>query len=381
MGTPILDQDYVVGGAKRDRISPNFSVGEFMDRSGKVRVHRELVSALQVLRDRVGRGIKIESMAPAQGRGTGITGRFAWISSSPMEDLVAAAETLAKKEDWLLQAELIGNRLYVEMPDPDNPPLIAAELALDRAIQVTAAFETQGDPYLQVTGNFDGAGLSFGPLQFNLGTGTLQELFARFEIRDARALEQCFGPLWPEFQDMMKLRSRKKQVEWADALSRGSRKTGFDAAWTRALQAVGNEPAFRAEVLRYTYDTYGRKLIVAMSWLGGLRPIRIRNFRALAALFDLCVQQGSLNKAHGAIRARVELEDPRDDLSLVRIAVEERGRKANPRWRADAISRRLCILERTPVAVSQDGQRALRQNRNLYLIRNAGVRQVEKYLL
>lgn len=381
MAGAVYERDYLVGGPANLQVSPNFRIREFSDAAGRVHIHRELVSALQVLRTRHGRSIRIDSMSPAQGRGTGRTGRFAWLSSDALDELAEVAVALASKEDWLVQAERVGSRLYVEMPDPENPPLIVAEMALDRAIQVTAGFETQGDPYLQVTGNFDGAGLSFGPLQFNLGTGTLQTLFERFEIRDVGRLENAFGELWPPWQQMMRLRSRRQQVQWADALSRGSRKTGFDTAWTSALQAVGSEDVFRQEVLRYTYDTYGRKLIVAMSWLGGLCPIRIRNFRALAALFDLCVQQGSLNKAHDAIRARVALEDPRDDLSLVRIAVEERGRKANPRWRADAVSRRLCILERQPVRVREDGQTAERDNRNLYLIRNAAVRQVEKYLL
>lgn len=381
MSKAVLDADYFVGGARQTKLSPNFSVGEFADSRGKLRVHRELVAALQILRNRLGQSIKIESMAPSGGLGSGASGQFAWISCADNDALLAQASRMAKREDWLAEVKAVGRRVYVQMPNPQDPPLIVAEMALDRAIQVTAGFETQGDPYLQVTGNFDGAGLSFGPLQFNLGTGTLQTLFERFEIRDAQRLEACFGPLWPDYQEMMKLRSRKKQVAWADRLSRGRRKTGFDAQWSAALKQVGLQSVFRQEVLRYTYDSYGRKLIVALSWLGGLRPIRIRNFRALAALFDLCVQQGSLNKAHAAIRSRVALEDPADDVSLVRIAVEERGRKANTRWRADAISRRLCILERQPVRVKQNGHSAERNNRNLYLIRNAGVRQVEKYLL
>ena len=45
---------------------------------------------------------------------------------------------------------------------------------------------------------------------------------------------------------------------------------------------------------------------MALSWLHGLKPMRITNFRCLAALYDLCVQQGSLNRAHDAIRRRVE---------------------------------------------------------------------------
>jgi len=92
------------------------------------------------------------------------------------------------------------------------------------------------------------------------------------------------------------------------------------------------------------------------------------------------VQQGSLDKAHDAIRRRVQREQPQDDFHLTRIAVEERGRKADARWRADCISRRLCIIERDPVKVVDSGQTAERDNPNLYLLRNAPVSQVERYL-
>lgn len=57
-------------------------------------------------------------------------------------------------------------------------------------------------------------------------------------------------------------------MKWGDA-RRGPRKSGFDPAWTAALQAVGHDAVFRSEMLRYAYDTYGRKLIVALAWLGG----------------------------------------------------------------------------------------------------------------
>lgn len=375
-----FDNDYLVGGPANASITPNFRVGEFADASGRVRIHRELVSAMQVLRNALGKPLKIESLSTEQGLGAGREGRFIWVSG---EDPAAIAEAARKlvKEAWFAAVEQKGNRVYLEMPDPARPPPIPAELALDRAILITSGFETQGDPYLQVTGNFDGAGLSFGPLQVNLKTGTLQTLFKRFEIRDAVALQACFGALWPQWQQMLRLPSIARQIAWADGLSRGARKADFDPAWKAAMQAAGRVPAFRAETLSYAYDSYGRKLIAALSWLRGLKPIPIRNFRCLAALFDLCVQQGSLDRAHTEIRRRVAAENPLDDLGLVRIAVEERGRRANPEWRADAISRRLCILEREPVKVSQDGRTAQRDNRNLYLARNAPVNQLEKYLI
>jgi hypothetical protein len=92
------------------------------------------------------------------------------------------------------------------------------------------------------------------------------------------------------------------------------------------------------------------------------------------------VQQGSLRKAHEAVRRRVAREQPADEFALTRIAVEERAKKASKRWRADCLSRRLCILERQPVSVSLDGHRSRRSNVSAYLLRNSRVRGLEDYL-
>lgn len=373
------ENDYLVGGPANAWITPNFRLSEYADADGKVFVHRELVAAVQVLRTLLGRGLDIASTAASDGLGEQIAGRFVWVRGDSPADIVATATRMIK-DAWFARVEARGDRVCLEMPDPARLPPIAPESALDRAIAITAAFETSGDPYQQVTGNFDGAGLSFGPLQANLKTGTLQELFRRYQARDGTALQACFGTLWGEWQRLLRLPSRAQQVAWADSLSRRSGKADFDAGWKAALQSVGRVPALRAETLAYAYDTYGRKLIVALAWLKGVRPIRITNFRCLAALYDLCVQQGSLDKAHDAIRRRIAAENPQNEFALTRIAVEERGRSASPEWRADCISRRLCILEREPVRVSEAGRNAERDNPSLYLLRNAPVTQIERYL-
>lgn len=373
------ENDYIVGGPAKCRVTPNFTLSEYAGAEGKLRIHRELVASVQVLRNSLGAAVSIAGVAPAGGLGRGLEGRFVWLKANDIAALEAGARKLMK-EGHFVQVEASGGKLYVEMPAPDHLPALLPDRALDLAIAVTAGFETSGDPYLQVTGNFDGAGLSFGPLQVNFKTGTLQELFRRFQARDENRLRACFGPLWTEWQEVLRMPSRAQQVAWADVLSRGARKADFDPRWRSALQAVGSEPAFRTEMLRYAYDTYGRKLIVALSWLRGLVPVRISNLRCLAALYDLCVQQGSLDKAHDAIRRRVQDEQPLDEFQITRIAVEERGRKADPRWRADCISRRMCIIERDPVKVVNSGQTAERDNPNLYLLRNAPVSQIERYL-
>jgi hypothetical protein len=108
-----------------------------------------------------------------------------------------------------------------------------------------------------------------------------------------------------------------------------------------------------------------------------LRPdIHIDNLRCVCALYDLVVQQGSLDKAWSAIERRVGIDRPTNQFELVRIAVEERGRSASPPWRADAESRRVGILRGVPHLV-EDRQRA---NIHFYLLRNVGVTGVDRLL-
>jgi len=47
---------------------------------------------------------------------------------------------------------------------------------LKTALTITGSFETNGDPWSEVTGNFDTEGVSCGVLQWNIGQGSLQPL-------------------------------------------------------------------------------------------------------------------------------------------------------------------------------------------------------------
>jgi hypothetical protein len=360
------DGAYLVGGDSNLRLTPNFRLREFRRADGSLRVHRELVSALQLLRNRFGRPVSIRAI-DEDGLGALIRG------ASPAE-LLQAADAL---EDHHLFAEATrdGDAVRVRIPDPDALPEIGLEQALETAFSVTSSFETSGDRFQQVTGNFDGAGLSFGPAQVNFGSRTLVPLFREFQNADEAALRACF-PNSDDYEEWLWVLDLvvEQQIAWADSISTGRGKHDVVEPWKGYLQAVGRTDTFRAIMVETALRKYGARLLRSLEYLQTLVPFQIDHLRCVCSLYDLVIQQGSLDKAHAEIENRVHHENPQDQFDLVRIAVEERGRKASSRWRADCISRRRGILEGTPVTVSEKGNQSQRANIAFYMLRDVRIR-------
>jgi len=357
----------VVGGDGNLRLTPSFRLKEFRDANGGVRVHRELVSAVQLLRDRFGRPLSVKRTDP-DGLGVIVSSEF------PLELRGAAATMRERGMFAVVDDDPAG--LHVRIPAPDRLPLLGLDEALETAFSVTAAFETAGDKFQQITGNFDGAGLSFGPAQVNFGSGTLTPLFRQFLAADEPALERCF-PDRDDYTDWLRVLDlpASEQIRWANSITTG--RGGHDVVepWRSYFQAVGRVPQFREIMVETILRDYGGKAARAIARLGNLRPdIVIDHLRCFCALYDLVVQQGSLDKAWDAITARVAAERPTDQFALVAIAVEERGRKASPQWQADAVSRRLGILNGVPHTVD-DRQRA---NIHFYMLRDVRVTNVDR---
>lgn len=358
---------FVVGGDGNRRLTPSFRLKEFRKPDGSVRVHRELVSALQLLRDRFGKSLSL--------KGTDADGLTAIVAGEPAAELLAAAEALRDRRVFASASRGDGG-VRVSIPDPDSLPLIDLEQALETAFSVTAAFETAGDKFQQITGNFDGAGLSFGPAQVNFGTGTLLPLFKKFMAADEAALRACFTDPddYDEWRGVMNL-PIPKQIEWADSISTGRGRHDVVEPWKGYFRAVGRVERFRAIMVESILSDYGGKMLRALKKLQGLKPgVQIDHLRCICSLYDLVVQQGSLDKAWDAITERVGRENPQDQFALMRIAVEERGRKASAEWQDDACSRRLGILNGVPETV---GERQ-RANINFYMLRDVRIQDARE---
>jgi hypothetical protein len=363
------DGGFLVGGDDALRLTPNFRLREFRNANGTVRIHRELVSALQMLRERFGRPLTVVRIE-ADGLG-------ALVSCASPEDLATAADRL-RGHRLFAAVGREGAAVHVTIPAPDALPEIELEQALESAFSVTSCFETSGDRFQQVTGNFDGAGMSFGPAQWNFKSGTLVPLFRLFEAADAAALQGCFTDPddLEEFQRVL-TRPVGEQIAWADGISTGRGKHEIAEPWRAYFRAVGRVQRFRAIMVEEALRKYGARVLTAVKYLGTLVPeIRIDHLRCLCALYDLVIQQGSLDKAKTAIEAQVGQRRPRDQFELVRIAVEARGRTAAPQWQADCVSRRVGILNGVPETV--DGHQ--RANINFYLLRDVRIRDAQAYL-
>jgi hypothetical protein len=213
MWTVDWDGGFVVGGDGNRRLTPSFRLKEFRKPDGSVRVHRELVSGLQLLRDRFGKSLSV--------RRTEADGLAAVVVAEPSDELLAAAQALREHRVFERVAPGDGD-VFVSIPSPDSLPPIDLEQALETAFSVTAAFETAGDKFQQITGNFDGAGLSFGPAQVNFGTGTLVPLFRKFKATDDVALRACFldPDDYDEWLRVMDL-PIPKQIDWANSITSG----------------------------------------------------------------------------------------------------------------------------------------------------------------
>lgn len=357
------EDGFLVGGGVREALTPNFTLAEFRQDDGSVRVHTELVTAVQLLRDFVGRAVHVHQV---DSDGLGVL-----VSSTDAEALRGAAERLLAR--GLLESVVSNpDSLRLRVADPTSLAPVDLAQAIETAFSVTTAFETAGDAYQQVTGNFDKAGLSFGPAQVNFLMGTLPPLFEEFRQADEEALRSCFGSAahYAEWNEVLAMSEPADQVQWANGISTGRGNHDVVQPWKGYLQAVGRVNTFRAIMVQSILRSHGPYALADVEYLQGLAPgVRIDHLRCLCALYDTAIQQGGVGKAKPQIERRVKEEAPTDQFHLVRIAVEERGKRALVEYQSDCLSRRLGIL----AAVPQSVEGTLRSNLQFYKLRDVKV--------
>jgi hypothetical protein len=132
--------------------------------------------------------------------------------------------------------------------------------------------------YASLNLNRDGAGLSFGILQWTQASGNLGKLLATMYAMDPAAFVQIFGSLW--------------QALLAATAPRGPRSVGgahlWQEPWATRFRQAGNHPAFqRAQEPLAQTDQHMQAALAVACTLG------VMTERSMANFFDTAVQQGT----------------------------------------------------------------------------------------
>lgn len=376
MSSIVEEDGFLVSAKGNAKLTPNFKAKEYFSADGSLFIHRDVISGVQMLRDSVG-PLSVDSVKPRSvTKGLGVS-----LMAKDADKLWASAKRLKKQGVFNKVVQLSSSAVVVSVSKPTRKTRLKPVFAFECGLEVVANYETRGNPYEQVTGNFDGAGISFGVVQFNFKSGTLQRLFEMFYLADPEALQACFDrpEQYDELSRIVK-GSKSKAIKWGDGISTGTGKSKVIAPWDKCFRAMGQVEKFKQIQKSFAYEKYGQLMLSTLAFLEGLSDVEIRNHRCLTAIFDMCIQQGGHGRAKNEIKKRVLDENPSDEITLTHITVEERAKKANLVYRADCLSRRLGILYREPRSITLEGYTARRSNKKLYLIRDVPVSGVDGYL-
>lgn len=209
-----------------------------------------------------------------------------------------------------------------------------------RCLALTGAFETNTAPpdcFAGLTGDFDKQGMSFGALQWCLGQGSLQPLLDEMRTTHPQRLAVIFGAQYQELTAMLD-HPRDQQLAWARSIQTTA--GAITEPWRGQFKTLGLSPEFQAIETAAAAKIFTKALDLC-------RTFQVRSERAVALMFDICVQNGSIS---AAVTAQIQSDAAKlpasgDEVPLLRIIANRRAEAANPDWVEDVRKRKLTIAE------------------------------------
>jgi D-alanyl-D-alanine carboxypeptidase len=223
----------------------------------------------------------------------------------------------------------------------------------EKALRITTTFET-GRPlgFSGLTGNFDGQGISFGLLQWNFGTGSLQPLLRQFDQRFPTRFNAIFGNDAPRLRDVLDSHTIAEQMQFARSIN--DAQNHIVEPWNSRFNRLAQDPDFQAIQLAVAR----RRMDAAEQ---NARELGLHTERSLAVMFDNVTQNGAawLDVPRQNPRRRIlqdrksqrehALRRPLNERELLELIANVVADTANPRWREDVRRRRMTIVNGTGV--------------------------------
>ncbi len=257
---------------------------------------------------------------------------------------VESAVKSFQSSSGLPQDGLVGPQTWSALlpgAQPPTSPLLNDPLP-KRLLSLTGAFETStGVPecYCGLTGNFDGQGISFGVLQWNIGQGTLQPMLSDMAAQHGDVFEGLFHDNFSAITDML-ASPLNEQLEWATTIQDPNRHTVFEP-WNGLFQALGRTPEYQSIQVVHAERIHQNALSMCAKY-------GLSTERGLALMFDICVQNGTISAATDAkIQADFALIPAGDpmatEVARLQSIANRRAEAANPKFVEDVRRRKLTI--------------------------------------
>lgn len=220
---------------------------------------------------------------------------------------------------------------------------------LDVCLKITGAFEGAG--YDHVAGNFDGAGISFGILQWNFYSKTLQpllysmynsnyDLFDKICGRDKSfaIVQACIAGTHYEEQDFIgRITTGRMHIAQTAAHFSG----GVDVLpeWQVVFASLGN--TFKDKELEAALPYYNDALDMC-------KEFGLKTLRSVTLMFDQAVQRGKTSLDDEAKKYLVMKTNPsyddKTDKWWQKFIIDDDVADVSSQWRSDVLSRRMCII-------------------------------------
>jgi hypothetical protein len=214
-----------------------------------------------------------------------------------------------------------------------------------RVVSLTIAFEqgevSPAEYFGIVSGDFDGHGLSFGILQWNLGSCSLQPLLEAFRRKD-NARFQTIMETDADFMEQV----IEAPCNEAPSLAR---RVLLDAdgqvqePWITRFRALGRERVFQEIQVQYMLPRVQKAYSLADEF-------GFHSERAVALFFDILVQNGGIPPL---VRTQYEqdiqdiersLGRTLDEVERMRLLANRQAEAANPKWVDTVRARKLTIV-------------------------------------
>ena len=220
-------------------------------------------------------------------------------------------------------------------PEQDPTPTSSSNLA-ESCLALVGTIETSKLPpecFASVIGDFDGQGMSFGALQWNLGQGTLQPLLKKMLDNHLDIVTKIFGANTNLLRSVATGKA-SSAMAFARSIQLG-RYSKLVSPWDDMFNTLGLTKEFQEIEVEAASHIFDRATDMCESY--GLKSKRGR-----ALMFDICVQNGS-------IRDSVKREIYRghytgiDEVSKMRLIANAIADNANPSYAEDVRARKLTI--------------------------------------